>query len=121
MVGGIARPPFLLICLRNEVVCTPFEQSKVPVPYTIFDLSAVYRSKKKATACSSSPHEAVPSLIENLIVEAEAKDILWCLIALSDTTLQDSRFVELTVIKVNGKTSGFEPGDESEHLVLPLN
>ena len=23
------------------------------------------------------------------------------------------------VIKVNGKTSGFEPGDESEHLILP--
>ena len=23
------------------------------------------------------------------------------------------------VIKVNGKTSGFEPGDESEHLALP--
>lgn len=25
----------------------------------------------------------------------------------------------VSIIKVNGKTSGFEPGDESEHLVLP--
>ena len=25
----------------------------------------------------------------------------------------------MVFIKVNGKTSGFEPGDESEHLILP--
>ena len=98
MVGGIARPPFLLICLRNEVVCTPFKQSKVSVSYAIFDLCAVYRSKKKATACSSSPYEAFLSLIEYLIVEPEIKDILGCLIVLSDTALQDSRLVELTVM-----------------------
>ena len=98
MVGGIARPPFLLICLCNKIVCAPFEQSKVPVPYTIFDLSAVYRSKKKATACSSSPHEALFPLIGHFIVEPEAKDILRCLIALSDATIQDSSFVELTVM-----------------------
>lgn len=26
----------------------------------------------------------------------------------------------LAVIKVNGKTSGLEPGDESEHLIPPF-
>ena len=27
--------------------------------------------------------------------------------------------IKTWVIKVNGKTSGFEPGDESEHLIPP--
>lgn len=68
------------------------------VSYTIFDFSAVYRSKKKAAACSSGPHEAFLTLIEHLVVEPEVKDILWCLIALPDTSLQDSCLVELTVM-----------------------
>ena len=95
--GGIDSFP-LLYCLRDKVIAASFKQSEVSVTYTVFDLYTVNCSKKKGSACSPPPHETLFSLIENLIVESETKDILRCLIALPDTALQDRGFVELAVM-----------------------
>lgn len=68
------------------------------VAHAVFDLFSVELPQQEGAAGASPPDKALDTVVEHLVVEAEAADVLLCLIGLPHTALQDGRLVQLTVV-----------------------
>ena len=68
------------------------------VAHAVFDLFSVELPQQEGAAGASPPDKALDTVVEYLVVETEAADVLLCLIGLPHTALQDGRLVQLTVV-----------------------